>query len=267
MAEDTRNCLISTEIRKISDKSLNRGICSSKSNVDTRKVFRNSGQSFSSHLEKKLLEKSSNIKPTNGKNLVPRIPAKYISQGSLLESKKHSKMLDAKSKMDILVLSLTLQGLYKECFLLNTSNPIPYAEEVCRFFDEMVNALNLIAKGESKNAQFFVSNSKIRILSDVWQMDIVIASSGKIQDIKILTSNRDFFDKCSKTMSKFKQTMSEYDWLDEINFTISFEAKTKLEESETLRYKVPESFNQGTDLTEFFIEKCVEKPNQLNLII
>jgi hypothetical protein len=260
MEEDGRTFLVNLSNKRVIDKRLS--FSHSKNSIRSSKIHKDGlDRSFFSHLQKTLIERGSNFKITDHKDSAKVLFQKELRQDYLLKSKQHLEELSLRTKVECLFLPQAVQEFLKECFLLHLNNGPLLVSQICGFFDSLVGYLNFASNENSTLLRFFSLNDKILISTNIWQMEITLSNSGKIENVKISTSDKDFFDKCSKTASKLKSIMHEYDWLDEVDFIVSFEMKTQTEESKTLKYKVCGFSSKTLNYTETFEEGSLEELN------
>jgi hypothetical protein len=265
MEEGFRSFSVSLDDKKVEDRRLRSNLSLSRRTLRSSKSGHNkSTPSFADRLEKTLANTMGDTKVTNHKKLEQASFKKGVIQSSLLESKQYLGESNLKTKAVYSFLPSNIQEFFKESFLLNAPKESAFVSQVCDFFDSLIGHLNFTSKDNAALLGFCTLNSTIRIFTNIWHMEIVLSSNGMIQDVKILTSSKDFFDQCSKTMSKFKQMMSEYDWLDEVNFTVSLDSKLSSTDSKVLRSKLPGLSNIHSDVHEVVCEKNSE---ELNLLI
>jgi hypothetical protein len=265
MEEGFRSFSVSLDDKKVEDRRLRSNLFPIRCTLIASKSGQSkSTHSFSDRLEKTLANKMGDTKVTNHKKLEQSSFKKGAIQSSLPESKRYLEESNLKTKAAYLFLPSSIQEFFQESFLLNTSKESAFISQVCDFFDSLIGHLNFTSKENAALLGFCTLNSTIRIFTNIWHMEIVLSSNGMIQDVKILTSNKDFFDQCSKTMSKFKQMMSEYDWLDEVNFTVSLDSKLSSTDSKVLRSKLSGSSNIHSDVHEVI---CEQNSEELNLLI
>ncbi len=192
MEEDARLSLVNSSNKKASDS--NHGVAHRKTPFRSHKV-RKSGlnSSFFSHLQRNLTRTEDVPEIRDNKNLSKIAFQKELNQDSLLESKQYLKELNFRIENDCLFFPQAVQEFIKECFLLNLKSESFVASQVCRFFDALISCLILTSNENASLLRFVSLNDKIRIFTHTWNVEITVNQSGKIESVKISTSDKIFF--------------------------------------------------------------------------